>query len=189
MSARRALPLLAFAGNLITIAGIGAITASLGRMVGVGPWQRGGRAFFVVVHLMDVIPLSIPAVGPGKMRQRGILAAYCGLVSGIALGPCTFATWRLCSGDVQGGATQHRSTGPAARRLWGATAPSWPSARPPAVQRHIVAALRGTAILRRSVTPSCCWAGTCFIPRGRGRAGVSPCPSPRLYGCGTSRSQ
>jgi cytochrome c-type biogenesis protein len=98
MSARRAFALsLAFAGGiLITIAGIGAITASLGRMAGdvgaAGNYVVAALFFVVGLHLMDVIPLSIPAVGPGKMRQRGILAALLlGLVFGIALGPCTFA--------------------------------------------------------------------------------------------------
>jgi cytochrome c-type biogenesis protein len=83
-------------GILITIAGIGAITAAAGRMLGdVGPY---GNYFVAVVFfvfgliLLDVIPL--PFSGPGQvgMKRKGMLAAFIlGLVFGIAIGPCTFA--------------------------------------------------------------------------------------------------
>jgi cytochrome c-type biogenesis protein len=83
-------------GILITIAGIGAITAVAGRMMGdVGKYGNYFVAliFFVVgLHLLDVIP--IPFSGPGQvgMKQKGMLAALVlGLVFGVALGPCTFA--------------------------------------------------------------------------------------------------
>jgi len=83
-------------GILITIAGIGAITAAAGRMMGdVGRYGNYFVAFifFVVgLHLLDVIP--IPWSGPGQvgMKRKGMLAAFIlGLVFGIALGPCTFA--------------------------------------------------------------------------------------------------
>lgn len=84
------------AGILITIAGIGAITASVGRMMGdVGKYGNYFVAliFFVVgLHLLDIIPM--PFSGPGQvgMKRRGLFAAFIlGLVFGIALGPCTFA--------------------------------------------------------------------------------------------------
>jgi cytochrome c-type biogenesis protein len=84
------------AGILITIAGIGAITASVGRMMGdVGKYGNYFVAliFFVVgLHLLDIIPM--PFSGPGQvgMKRKGMLAALIlGLVFGIALGPCTFA--------------------------------------------------------------------------------------------------
>ena len=83
-------------GILITIAGIGAVTAAAGRMLGdVG---RYGNYFVAVIFflvgliLLDVIP--IPFSGPGQigMKRKGMLAAFIlGLVFGIALGPCTFA--------------------------------------------------------------------------------------------------
>ena len=83
-------------GILITIAGMGGITAAAGRMLGdVG---RYGNYFVAVIffvfglHLLDVIPM--PWSGPGRvgMKRRGMLAALLlGLVFGIALGPCTFA--------------------------------------------------------------------------------------------------
>jgi len=83
-------------GILITIAGVGAITAAAGRMLGdVG---RYGNYFVAVIffavglHLLGVIPM--PWSGPGQvgMKRKGILAAFIlGLVFGIALGPCTFA--------------------------------------------------------------------------------------------------
>jgi len=83
-------------GILITIAGIGAITAAAGRMMGdVGRYGNYVVAaiFFVVgLVLLDVIPM--PWSGPGQvgMKRKGLLAAFIlGLVFGIALGPCTFA--------------------------------------------------------------------------------------------------
>ncbi len=83
-------------GILITIAGIGAITAAVGRMLGdVGPYGNYFVAviFFVVgLILLDVIPM--PFSGPGQigMKRKGILAAFIlGLVFGVAIGPCTFA--------------------------------------------------------------------------------------------------
>jgi len=83
-------------GILITIAGIGVITAMAGRMLGdVGRYGNYFVAviFFVVgLHLLGVIPM--PGSGPGQvnMKRRGLLAAFIlGLVFGVALGPCTFA--------------------------------------------------------------------------------------------------
>ena len=83
-------------GILITIAGIGAVTAAAGRMMGdIGAWGNYFVAvifFLVGLHLLDVIP--IPWSGPGQVgvKRKGMLAAFIlGLVFGIALGPCTFA--------------------------------------------------------------------------------------------------
>ncbi|MBN2181784.1 MAG: hypothetical protein JW715_07700 [Sedimentisphaerales bacterium] len=83
-------------GILITIAGIGAITAAAGRMLGdVGPYGNYfvAAVFFVVgLILLDVIPM--PFSGPGQVgiKRRGMLAAFIlGLVFGVAIGPCTFA--------------------------------------------------------------------------------------------------
>jgi len=83
-------------GILLTIAGIGALTAAAGRMMGdVGRWGNyfvAGIFFFVGLHLLGVI--SMPWSGPGQvnMKRRGLVAAFIlGLVFGIALGPCTFA--------------------------------------------------------------------------------------------------
>ncbi|MGQ9610477.1 MAG: cytochrome c biogenesis CcdA family protein [bacterium] len=83
-------------GILITIGAIGAITASVGRMMGdIGKYGNYIVAviFFVVgLHLLGVIPM--PWSGPGQIgiRRKGLLASFTlGLVFGIALGPCTFA--------------------------------------------------------------------------------------------------
>ncbi|MEI8314616.1 MAG: cytochrome c biogenesis protein CcdA [Verrucomicrobiota bacterium] len=83
-------------GILITIAGIGALTAAAGRMLGdvgrYGNYFVAGVLFLVGLHLLGVIPM--PWSGPGQvnLKRRGFLAAFIlGLVFGIALGPCTFA--------------------------------------------------------------------------------------------------
>ena len=84
------------AGILITIAGVGAITASAGRMMGdvgrYGNYLVAAIFFAVGLHLLGVIPM--PWSGPGQvgMKRKGMVAALIlGLVFGIALGPCTFA--------------------------------------------------------------------------------------------------
>ena len=83
-------------GILLTIALIGVITASAGRMMGdLGPWANwfvAGIFILVGLHLLDLIPM--PWSGPGQvgMARKGMLAAFLlGLIFGIALGPCTFA--------------------------------------------------------------------------------------------------
>jgi cytochrome c-type biogenesis protein len=83
-------------GILLTIAGIGAITAAAGRMMGdvgkYGNYIVAAIFFLVGLVLLDVIPM--PWSGPGQvgMKRKGLLAAFIlGLVFGVALGPCTFA--------------------------------------------------------------------------------------------------
>ena len=83
-------------GILITIAGIGVVTAAAGRMLGdigrYGNYLVAAIFFLVGLHLLDVIPA--PWSGPGQigMKRKGMVAAFIlGLVFGIALGPCTFA--------------------------------------------------------------------------------------------------
>jgi cytochrome c-type biogenesis protein len=83
-------------GIMISIAVIGLITASAGRMMGdVGRYGNYFVAviFFVVgLHLVGIIPM--PWSGPGTigLKKKGLLAAFIlGSVFGIALGPCTFA--------------------------------------------------------------------------------------------------
>ena len=83
-------------GILTTIAGIGAITAAAGRMMGdVGKYGNYFVAliFFVVgLNLLGVIPTPWSGSGQVGMKRKGTLAAFIlGLVFGIALGPCTFA--------------------------------------------------------------------------------------------------
>ncbi len=83
-------------GILLTIAGIGAITATAGRMMGdVGRYGNYFVAviFFVVgLHLMGVIPMPGSGSGQVGMKRKGLLAAFVlGLIFGVALGPCTFA--------------------------------------------------------------------------------------------------
>jgi cytochrome c-type biogenesis protein len=100
-------------GILITIGGIGVVTAAAGRIMGdVGKYGNYFVAliFFVVgLHLLGVIPM--PWSGPGQvgMKRKGVLAAFMlGLIFGVALGPCTFAfmapilgvTFRLASTNL-----------------------------------------------------------------------------------------
>jgi cytochrome c-type biogenesis protein len=98
VSTRRAFSLssLFALGILATIAGIGVITAAVGRLLGdLGPYANYAVAavfFLIGLHLLGVIPM--PWSGPGQVniQRRGLLAALVlGLVFGVALGPCTFA--------------------------------------------------------------------------------------------------
>jgi cytochrome c-type biogenesis protein len=83
-------------GMLVTIALIGLVTASLGRIAGdLGAWSYylvAGVFFLAGLHLLDVLPSPWSSPDVGSARSRGPLGALLlGLVFGIALGPCTFA--------------------------------------------------------------------------------------------------
>lgn len=83
-------------GILITIAAIGIITASLGRLMGdVGVYGNYFVAiiFFIVgLYLLEIIKIDWNTFGLKPGKSNGILGAFVlGLLFGIALGPCTFA--------------------------------------------------------------------------------------------------
>lgn len=83
-------------GILITIAAIGFITASLGRLMGdvgvYGNYLVAGIFFLVGLYLLDIIKIDWNLTGFRKTNSKGLLAALIlGLLFGIALGPCTFA--------------------------------------------------------------------------------------------------
>lgn len=83
-------------GILITIAAIGIITASLGRLMGdvgaVGNYLVAGIFFLVGLYLLDIINFDWNTIGLHQTKSKGLLAALIlGLLFGIALGPCTFA--------------------------------------------------------------------------------------------------
>ncbi len=83
-------------GILITIALIGIITASLGRLMGdvgkIGNYLVAGIFFIVGLYLLDIIKFDWNSVGLRQTKSKGLLAALIlGLLFGIALGPCTFA--------------------------------------------------------------------------------------------------
>ena len=83
-------------GILITIAAIGVITASLGRLMGdvgaVGNYLVAGIFFLVGLYLLDIIKFDWNTAGLRQTKSKGLLAALIlGLLFGIALGPCTFA--------------------------------------------------------------------------------------------------
>jgi cytochrome c-type biogenesis protein len=83
-------------GILITIALIGAITASMGRIMGdvgtIGNYLVAVIFFLVGFYLLDIIKLPWEGSGLKGTKHKGLLAALIlGLLFGIALGPCTFA--------------------------------------------------------------------------------------------------
>jgi len=83
-------------GILITIALIGILTASLGRLMGdigrVGNYLVAGIFFLVGLYLLDIIKFDWNTTGLKRTRAKGLLAALVlGLLFGLALGPCTFA--------------------------------------------------------------------------------------------------
>lgn len=83
-------------GILITIAAIGIITASLGRLMGdvgaIGNYFVAGIFFLVGFYLLDIIKFDWNKFGLRQTKSKGLLAALIlGLLFGIALGPCTFA--------------------------------------------------------------------------------------------------
>lgn len=90
-----ALSLLFAAGILITIGIVGAVTASLGRMLGdLGPFVNYGIAFVFLLlglHFLGVVPIPWSG-GPSAPRRKGALGAFLlGLIFGLGVGPCTFA--------------------------------------------------------------------------------------------------
>jgi cytochrome c-type biogenesis protein len=84
-------------GILLTIAIVGIITASLGRIMGdVGMYGKYTVAviFFIVgLYLMDIIRLPDTGMHLRSVQTRSAFwsAFVLGLIFGIALGPCTFA--------------------------------------------------------------------------------------------------
>ena len=83
-------------GILITIALIGIITASLGRLMGdiggVGNYLVAGIFFLVGLYLLGIIKIDWNNTGLRQTKSKGLLAALIlGLLFGLALGPCTFA--------------------------------------------------------------------------------------------------
>lgn len=82
-------------GILFTIALIGIITASLGRLMGdigsIGNYIVAAVFFIVGLYLLDIIKIDWNA-GLKQTKAKGLLAALIlGLLFGFALGPCTFA--------------------------------------------------------------------------------------------------
>jgi len=90
-----ALALVFALGILLTIALVGIVTASLGRLIGdVGIWGNIlVAAIFIVMglYLLDVISLNWNSL-PASSSKSGYWGAFgLGLIFGIGLGPCTFA--------------------------------------------------------------------------------------------------
>ncbi|RQW07028.1 cytochrome C biogenesis protein [candidate division KSB1 bacterium] len=82
-------------GILVSIALIGILTASLGRLMGdlgrIGNVVVVAVFFIVGLYLLDIIRLDW-SFGLKNTKNRGFAAAFIlGLAFGVALGPCTFA--------------------------------------------------------------------------------------------------
>jgi cytochrome c-type biogenesis protein len=83
-------------GILLTIALIGIVTASMGRLMGdvgtVGNYFVALIFFAVGLYLMDILKIDWNTAGIRQTKLQGLPAAFIlGLLFGIALGPCTFA--------------------------------------------------------------------------------------------------
>jgi cytochrome c-type biogenesis protein len=83
-------------GILMTIALIGVVTATMGRLMGdvgrYGNYAVAGVCLIVGLHLIGLIPLPFSGPSSVGMKRRGLMASLLlGLVFGVALGPCTFA--------------------------------------------------------------------------------------------------
>ena len=83
-------------GILITIAGIGLITAAMGRLMGdlgeTGNYLIAIIFFVMGLYLMDIIKLPWDKMNIKGTKQKGLIAALAvGILFGIGLGPCTFA--------------------------------------------------------------------------------------------------
>jgi cytochrome c-type biogenesis protein len=83
-------------GILLTIALIGVITASMGRMLGdIGNWGAYLLTLVFILmglYLMDVIRWNWNGLSISDEQRGGLWGAFVlGLVFGVGLGPCTFA--------------------------------------------------------------------------------------------------
>jgi len=99
-------------GILITIAAIGLITASMGRLMGdVGVWGNWlVAAVFIIIglYLMDIIRWDWNSIQVGQNQRGGLWGAFVlGLIFGVGLDPCTFAFLAPVLGVVFQMATEH----------------------------------------------------------------------------------
>ena len=83
-------------GILITIAIIGALTASMGRIMGdvgkTGNYLVAAIFFVIGLYLLDILRIPLPSLNIKTTESKGYGAALTlGLLFGIGLGPCTFA--------------------------------------------------------------------------------------------------
>lgn len=84
------------AGMFTSVAAIGIITASLGRLMGdLGIWGNYFVAiiFFIVgLNLMGIIPFNWNNISLSHSTKKGWLGSFLlGFIFGVGLGPCTFA--------------------------------------------------------------------------------------------------
>jgi cytochrome c-type biogenesis protein len=92
-------------GILITIALIGIVTATMGRLLGdvgfIGNIFVATIFLIMGLYLLDLLPLSWNFFNPRSSTPGGIFGAFIlGLLFGIGLGPCTFAYFAPVLGVV-----------------------------------------------------------------------------------------
>lgn len=83
-------------GILLTIALIGIVTLSLGRLMGdigtTGNYLVAVVFFVIGLYLLDLVKLPWNGISLSSTKFKGLTAAFVlGLLFGIGLGPCTFA--------------------------------------------------------------------------------------------------
>jgi cytochrome c-type biogenesis protein len=90
-----ALSLIFAIGILITIAIIGIITASMGRLIGdigfIGNLAVASVLILIGLYLLDLISLPYDGLSLQTQKKGPLAALILGLLFGLGLGPCTFA--------------------------------------------------------------------------------------------------
>jgi len=84
------------AGILVTVALIGVVTASLGRLMGdvgeIGNYLVPIIFIIAGLYLLNIIRFQFGGVNAGNLKSKGYLKAFSlGIILGMGLGPCTFA--------------------------------------------------------------------------------------------------
>ncbi len=103
-------------GILITVALIGAVTASLGRLMGdigaVGNYIVPVVFIIAGLYLLDIFKLNFGGLNAGKVSSTGYFKVLSlGILLGIGLGPCTFAFMAPVLGLVFKSASENLTVG------------------------------------------------------------------------------
>ncbi len=90
------LSLIFSAGILVTVALIGIITATVGRLMGdigeIGNYLVPVVFIIAGLYLLDIFKFQFGGMNTGNLKSTGYIKAFfLGIILGIGLGPCTFA--------------------------------------------------------------------------------------------------